>query len=137
MTETAASSSKGRPAKKAPKAGFFARIALFVRQVIGELKKVVAPTRKELINYTLVVLVFVVIMMLIVTLLDSGLRDRSGLGLRRHGPHGQLRRPVRRLRGSTGNPEGTARCAELSQLIGMLGNEEAGDQVSEQELEVT
>ena len=70
MTETAASSSSGRPAKNAPKAGFFARIALFVRQVIGELKKVVAPTRKELINYTLVVLVFVVIMMLIVTLLD-------------------------------------------------------------------
>jgi preprotein translocase subunit SecE len=70
VTETAANSSKGRPAKNATKAGFFARIALFVRQVIGELKKVVAPTRKELINYTLVVLVFVVIMMLIVTLLD-------------------------------------------------------------------
>jgi preprotein translocase subunit SecE len=70
VTETAASSSKGRPAKNAPRAGFFARIALFVRQVIGELKKVVAPTRKELINYTLVVLVFVVIMMLIVTVLD-------------------------------------------------------------------
>ena len=57
MTETAASSSKGRPAKKADR-GFFARIALFVRQIIGELKKVVAPTRKELINYTLVVLAF-------------------------------------------------------------------------------
>jgi preprotein translocase subunit SecE len=69
VTETAASSSKGRPAKKAD-AGFFARIALFIRQVIGELKKVVAPTRKELINYTVVVLVFVAIMMLIVTLLD-------------------------------------------------------------------
>jgi preprotein translocase subunit SecE len=70
VTDTAASSSKGRPAKNAAKAGFFARIALFVRQVIGELKKVVAPTRKELINYTVVVLVFVIIMMLIVTLLD-------------------------------------------------------------------
>ncbi len=69
MTETAASSSKGRPAKKADR-GLFARIALFVRQVIGELKKVVAPTRKELINYTLVVLVFVVIMMVVVTILD-------------------------------------------------------------------
>ena len=70
MTETAASSSSGRPAKNAPKAGLFARLALFVRQVIGELKKVVAPTRRELINYTVVVLVFVVIMMLLVTLLD-------------------------------------------------------------------
>ena len=70
VTETAASSSNGRPGQKAAKAGFFARIALFVRQVIGELKKVVAPTRRELVNYTLVVLVFVIIMMLIVTLLD-------------------------------------------------------------------
>jgi preprotein translocase subunit SecE len=72
VTETAASSSKGRPAKKEAKASFFARIALFVRQIIGELKKVVAPTRKELINYTLVVLVFVAIMMVIVSLLDVG-----------------------------------------------------------------
>ena len=48
----------------------FARIALFIRQVIGELKKVVTPTRSELLNYTLVVLVFVAIVMLIVTLLD-------------------------------------------------------------------
>ena len=70
VTETAASSSSGRPAKNAPRAGLFARLALFVRQVIGELKKVVAPTRRELINYTVVVLVFVVIMMLLVTLLD-------------------------------------------------------------------
>ena len=38
MTETAASSSKGRPAKKEAKANFFARIALFVRQIIGELR---------------------------------------------------------------------------------------------------
>ncbi|WP_461172078.1 preprotein translocase subunit SecE [Arthrobacter sp. Z1-9] len=72
VTETAASSSKGRPAKKEAKANFFARIALFIRQIIGELKKVVAPTRKELINYTLVVLVFVGIMMIIVSLLDLG-----------------------------------------------------------------
>jgi preprotein translocase subunit SecE len=49
----------------------FARIALFIRQVIGELKKVVTPTRKELFSYTGVVLVFVVIMMALVTGLDS------------------------------------------------------------------
>ncbi len=78
MTETAASSSKGRPAKKAAKASIFARIALFVRQMIGELKKVVAPTRKELINYTLVVLVFVAIMMVIVSLLDIGFGSAVG-----------------------------------------------------------
>ncbi|MEE2521133.1 preprotein translocase subunit SecE [Pseudarthrobacter sp. J75] len=75
MTEAAAGSSKGSPAKKA---GFFARIALFVRQVIGELKKVVSPTRKELINYTVVVLVFVAIMMVIVSLLDIGFGTAVG-----------------------------------------------------------
>ena len=44
--------------------------ALFFRQVIAELRKVVTPTRKELVTYTLVVLVFVVIMMAIVGSLD-------------------------------------------------------------------
>ncbi|MDJ0321263.1 preprotein translocase subunit SecE [Pseudarthrobacter sp. PS3-L1] len=72
VSETTAGSSKGRPAKKAAKAGLFARIALFVRQIIGELKKVVTPTRKELVRYTLVVLVFVAIMMVIVSILDIG-----------------------------------------------------------------
>jgi preprotein translocase subunit SecE len=48
----------------------FARIVLFLRQVVNELKKVVTPTRKELLSYTGVVLVFVVIMMALVSLLD-------------------------------------------------------------------
>jgi preprotein translocase subunit SecE len=71
VTETAASSSQGGPSgNKTAKRGFFARIALFVRQIIAELKKVVTPTRQELLNYTLVVIAFVIIMMLIVTALD-------------------------------------------------------------------
>jgi preprotein translocase subunit SecE len=49
----------------------FARIALFIRQVIGELKKVVTPTRRELASFTAVVLVFVAIMMAIVWALDQ------------------------------------------------------------------
>ncbi len=75
MTDTSASNSKRRSAKKTSKSsgpGFFARIAIFLRQVIGEMKKVVTPTRKELINMTAVVLVFVVIVMAIVTVLDLG-----------------------------------------------------------------
>ncbi len=48
----------------------FGRVSLFMRQVINELKKVVTPTRKELISYTAVVLVFVVIMMALVSGLD-------------------------------------------------------------------
>jgi len=55
----------------ATRRGPFARIALFIRQVINELKKVVTPTRKELFSYTGVVLVFVVIMMALVSGLDT------------------------------------------------------------------
>ncbi len=50
--------------------GPFGKIALFLRQVMNELRKVITPTRKELISYTGVVLVFVVFMMAIVSLLD-------------------------------------------------------------------
>ena len=57
---------------RAQRRGPFARIALFIRQVFGELRKVVTPTRRELISYTAVVLVFVVIMMAIVAGLDFG-----------------------------------------------------------------
>ena len=71
MPETAASSSKGHPpGKPAKKRGFFGAIALFLRQVIAELKKVVTPTRKELVRFTIVVLAFVVVMIIIVSLLD-------------------------------------------------------------------
>ncbi|MBW1638583.1 MULTISPECIES: preprotein translocase subunit SecE [Microbacterium] len=52
------------------KLGFFGRIALFFRQVIAELRKVVTPTRKELVKYTLVVLAFVLVMMGLVYGLD-------------------------------------------------------------------
>ena len=52
--------------------GPFGRMALFIRQVINELKKVVTPTRRELLSFTIVVLVFVVIMMAIVSGLDFG-----------------------------------------------------------------
>jgi preprotein translocase subunit SecE len=71
VTETAAGSSQGAPHhKKQAKTGFFAGIALFFRQMIAELRKVVTPTRSELVNYTLVVLGFVVLVMLIVSGLD-------------------------------------------------------------------
>lgn len=50
----------------------FARIALFVRQVISELKRVVTPTRPELINYIWVVLGFVGIMMALTFFMDLG-----------------------------------------------------------------
>ena len=52
------------------KRGPFARVSLFIKQVLAELRKVVTPTRKELLSYTGVVLVFVVIMMALVSALD-------------------------------------------------------------------
>ena len=52
--------------------GPIARILLFIRQVIAELKKVTRPTWGELRNYTFVVLGFVTIVMLIIAGLDYG-----------------------------------------------------------------
>ena len=59
--------------KDAPKSGLFARLALFLRQVVAELKKVVRPTRSELTTYTSVVVVFVLVVMAFVTVLDLGI----------------------------------------------------------------
>ncbi|MDO5503095.1 MAG: preprotein translocase subunit SecE [Actinomycetia bacterium] len=50
--------------------GPFARLGLFFSQIIDELRKVVRPTRTELINYTIVVIVFVAVMMLIIFGMD-------------------------------------------------------------------
>ena len=64
--DVVASAKTDSAAKRSP----FGRLSVFFRQVVGELKKVVTPTRKELVSYTLVVLVFVVIMMALVGGLD-------------------------------------------------------------------
>jgi preprotein translocase subunit SecE len=50
--------------------GIFGRIARFFREVVAELRKVIWPTRKELLTYTSVVVVFVAVMLGIVVLLD-------------------------------------------------------------------
>lgn len=52
--------------------GPFGRLARFVREIVAELQKVIWPTRKELLTYTTVVVVFVAIMMTFVSLLDVG-----------------------------------------------------------------
>jgi preprotein translocase subunit SecE len=53
--------------------GIFARTALFYRQVISELKRVVWPTREQLTTYTSVVLVFVTFIIAVVSIFDLGL----------------------------------------------------------------
>ena len=57
-------------ATREKKPNIFTRIAVFIRQVIAELRKVVTPTRQELLKFTAVVLGFVVIMMGLVYGLD-------------------------------------------------------------------
>ena len=65
--DVVANAKRERAARRNP----FSRIALFIRQVFAELKKVVTPTRRELVSFTVVVLVFVIIMMAIVWGLDQ------------------------------------------------------------------
>ena len=46
------------------------RLARFLREVVAELRKVIWPSRKQLVTYTIVVLVFVSFMIALVALLD-------------------------------------------------------------------
>lgn len=50
--------------------GLLSRMSLFLRQVTFELKKVTWPTKDQLITYTAVVVVFVIIMGLIIGAFD-------------------------------------------------------------------
>ena len=69
-TATAPRGDDARGPKKASRPGPVARVVTYVRQVVAELRKVIWPTRKELVTYTSVVLVFVVIMVSIVAVFD-------------------------------------------------------------------
>ena len=46
------------------------RFVRFLREVVAELRKVIWPTRNQLVTYTIVVLVFVSFMVALVSLLD-------------------------------------------------------------------
>jgi preprotein translocase subunit SecE len=73
-----ATQTRGEPAEKrsgggrAPKRANRTTPALFFRQMVGELRKVIWPTRKELVTYTVVCLVFVIFMVIVVTSMDYG-----------------------------------------------------------------
>lgn len=56
------------PAERRQGGGF----GLFFRQVFAELRKIVWPTRDELVAYTSVVLVFVVVIMAFIGVIDFG-----------------------------------------------------------------
>jgi preprotein translocase subunit SecE len=63
-----ATKTKERPRRS----GIFGWIGRFFREVVAELRKVIWPNRKELRNYTVVVVVFVAAVLTIVGLLDFG-----------------------------------------------------------------
>ncbi|MEU7717480.1 preprotein translocase subunit SecE [Streptomyces tibetensis] len=71
--DEAPESKKARKGGKRGKKGPLKRLALFYRQIVAELRKVVWPTRNQLTTYTTVVIVFVVIMIGLVTVIDYGL----------------------------------------------------------------
>jgi len=46
------------------------RLGRFLREVVAELRKVIWPTRNQMVTYTIVVIVFVVFMVALVGVLD-------------------------------------------------------------------
>jgi preprotein translocase subunit SecE len=48
----------------------FIKLWVFLTQVVSELKKVIWPTRKQLIQYTIIVLIFVIVMVAFISALD-------------------------------------------------------------------
>jgi preprotein translocase subunit SecE len=58
----------GRRSPERP--GRIRNIGTFYKQVVAELRKVIWPTRKELITYTTVVVFFVLVMVAIVAVYD-------------------------------------------------------------------
>ncbi|MGW3726561.1 preprotein translocase subunit SecE [Streptomyces sp. F001] len=71
--DEAPESKKTRKGGKRAKKGPLKRLALFYRQIVAELRKVVWPSRNQLTTYTTVVIIFVVIMIGLVTVIDYGL----------------------------------------------------------------
>ena len=53
-----------------PSGNIFSRLGVFLRQVGAELRRVIWPTRRQVVNYSIVLLVFVVIMGLYIAGLD-------------------------------------------------------------------
>ena len=71
------SKKKTRKGGKRAKKGPLKRLALFYRQIVAELRKVVWPTRNQLTSYTTAVIIFVVVMIGLITLFDYGLSNAA------------------------------------------------------------
>ena len=75
--EAPESDKKTRKGGKRAKKGPLNSIAVFYRQIVAELRKVVWPTRNQLTTYTTVVIVFVIVMIGLVTVIDFGLNKAA------------------------------------------------------------
>ena len=77
LTQVQPATGKGQPTRARDASGTKvappARLMRFLREVVSELTKVIWPSRRELVVYTSVVLVFVSFMVAFVALLDLGL----------------------------------------------------------------
>jgi preprotein translocase subunit SecE len=79
LTESDADDSgKTKKAKKAkksdqPSSNPFVFVVTYLKQVVGELRKVIWPNRKQMSSYTSVVLAFLVFMVALIGLVDLGL----------------------------------------------------------------
>jgi preprotein translocase subunit SecE len=71
-TTGAAARPERHPARPGEPRGVVARLGLWWRQIVAELRKVIWPTRKELVAYTIVTVVFSVVVIGIVFGLDYG-----------------------------------------------------------------
>lgn len=72
VAESRGSTATPEHGQSAQKKGPIAKILLFYRQVVAEMRKVVWPTRNELITYTVVVVVFVSAFAALVLVFDIG-----------------------------------------------------------------
>jgi preprotein translocase subunit SecE len=61
---------KRDPSRQPRSGGRIRNIGTFYKQVVAELRKVIWPTRKELVTYTTVVVAFVLIMVAVVAVFD-------------------------------------------------------------------
>ena len=61
---------RGTAVRERGKGSLPSRFARFLREVVAELRKVIWPTRNQLVTYTIVVLIFVSFMVALVSLLD-------------------------------------------------------------------
>ena len=62
MSEAKGAATPKRAAATAVKRpNMFARFGRFLREVVAELRKVIWPTRNQMVTYTIVVIVFVVV----------------------------------------------------------------------------